>query len=269
MIAHMELPLVIFTVLSQMAIGMALLSTARQWNIVDGPSVRTRIEWVTIGLLLALSIVASFFHLGHPLGAVRMLANLGSAWLSREILGLGLFGILVALIFLAEWTGKMNRWLLILAAVVGLLALFATAMTYATPPSFEAINNALPLVFFGLTTVILGAAVSSYFAGAAWQPLLVSVLKTALIVSLVVNLLIPNMWLSGGTIMRQTGEAYLSSPLYWGQIVVGLLAPLLILWRMRRIPVWLPILLIAGEVLGRIAFFALNASSAGNLGNLY
>lgn len=269
MIAHMELPLVIFTVFSQMAIGMALLSTLRQWNVVDGPSVRTRIEWVTIGLLLALAIAASFFHLGHPLGAVRMLTNLGSAWLSREILGIGLFGILVAAIFLAEWTGKVNRWLLILVAVVGLLTLFATSMAYAAPPSFDAINNALPFVFFGLTAVILGAAISSFFAGAAWQPLLVSVLKTALIVSLVVNLLVPCMWLSGGTILRQTGEAYLSSPLYWGQIVVGLVAPLLILWRMRRIPAWLPILLIAGEVAGRIAFFALNASSAGNLGNLY
>jgi DMSO reductase anchor subunit len=269
MIAHIELPLVVFTVLSQMAIGMALFSTLRQWSIVDGPSQRTRVEWITIGFVLAVGIAASFLHLGHPLGAVRMLSNLGSAWLSREILGISLFGLLVAAIVVAEMSGKVNRWLLLLAAVMGMLALFATAMTYAAPPSVVAVNNALPIVFFLLTAVILGSAISSLFAGPARQPLLVSILITALVVSLVVNLLVPLIWLSGGTVMRQTGEVYLSSPLYWVQIVIGLAVPLLILWRLRRIPVWLPILLVVGEVAGRIAFFALNVSSAANLGNLY
>jgi DMSO reductase anchor subunit len=40
------------------------------------------------------------------------------------------------------------KWLITITAVVGMLALFAMAMTYA-PPSMPAIDNYLPLVFFG------------------------------------------------------------------------------------------------------------------------
>ena len=219
--------------------------------------------------MLALGILASIFHLGHPLGAVRSFSNLESAWLSREILGLSLFGVTVAAIYFAAMAGTTRGWLIKLGAVLGATALFATSMTYAAPPSLPAIHNVLPLLFFGLTAIILGTAIGAYFAGPDKQELLFRILVNALVVSLTLNLAIPWIWLSGGSVMAQTGTNYLQSPLYWTQIIVGLIVPLVILWRMRRIPIWLPVLLIIGEFAGRIAFFALTASTVGNLGRLY
>lgn len=68
-----EFPLVLFTVFTQMAVGLALLSATRQWAVVEGPSRKIQTEWVVVAGLLAIGIIAAFFHLGHPLGAVRML----------------------------------------------------------------------------------------------------------------------------------------------------------------------------------------------------
>jgi DMSO reductase anchor subunit len=265
----LTLPLVLFTVFSQIAIGLALISATRQWAVSDAPDLRVRVEWVTIGGLLALAIGASLLHLGDPWGAVRALNNLQSAWLSREILGVILFGLLIAAIFFTELRRSAPGWLLKLCALIGLATLFATGMTYSIPPNLPAINNGLPLLLFALTALILGTAFGSYFAQPRQQPRLFGALVTALLIALAVNLVAPSIWSSGGAVMQQTAQNYLTSPIYWGYIGVGLVIPLLVLWRLRRIPAWLPILLLIGEVTGRIAFFVLMATSAENLGQLY
>jgi DMSO reductase anchor subunit len=217
---------------------------------------------------LAIGVIASFFHLGHPLGAVRMLTNLKTAWLSREILGFVLFGLLVAVTLFMVYRQTANGWLMKLTALVGLLAVVATGVTYAAP-SLVAIANALSIVFFTLTAFILGAAIASYFTPADKQPLLTLILAVSLIVGLVVYLAVPFIWLSGGKILQMTGQAYLASPLYWTRIIVGLALPLLILGWFKKIPAWLIVLLLIGEFAGRIVFFSLTVSSAANLGGLY
>ncbi len=263
-----DFPLVLFTVFTQMAVGLALLSATRQWAVVEGPGRNLQTEWAAVAGLLAIGIIASFFHLGQPLGAVRMLTNLKTAWLSREILGFILFGALVAATLFMAYRQTINYWLMALTALVGLLAVFATGVTYAAP-SLVAIENALPVVFFILTAFILGAATASYFAPASKQPLLTLILATSLIVALVVYLTVPFIWLSGGKVLQMTGQAYLASPLYWTRIVVGLALPLLVLGWLKKIPSWLIVLLLIGEFAGRIIFFSLTVSSAANLGGLY
>jgi DMSO reductase anchor subunit len=264
-----ELPLVIFTMFTQMAIGLALISAVQQWAIAGGPTDnKLRLEWVAALALLAVGVLASFFHLGHPLGAIRMVVNIGSAWLSREILMVGIFGALTVVTLAGLYRNAAAKWLITITAVVGVLALFAMAMTYA-PPSMPAIDNYLPLVFFGLTAVILGTAIASYFVPADKQQLLTIILASSLAVGLVVYLVVPSVWLSGGKVMAMTGELHLASPLYWTHVVVGLALPLAVLAWQRRIPVWLPVLLLVGEFAGRIIFFSLVISSAANLGGLY
>lgn len=264
----MELPLVLFTILSQVAIGLVLLSAARQWATVDAPGPKARVEWGAIGAILALGVIASLFHLGQPLGAVRSLTNLKTAWLSREILGIILLGLLVAAVFVGLLRNWASGWLIKLAALIGLLTLIATGLTYA-PPSLPAVNGGLSIVFFTLTALVLGAAGASYFAPAHKQPLLTAVLAGSLLVALVVYLLVPWLWLYGGTVQRLTGQAYLASPLYWTRLIIGLVIPLLVLWKMKGIPAWLPVLLLTGELLGRIMFFSLTVSTAANIGGLY
>lgn len=263
-----EFPLVLFTLLTQMAIGLALISATRQWAVVEGPGAKVQAEWLAVAALLALGVMAAFFHLGHPLGAIQMLNNLDTAWLSREILSIALFGLLVAGVVWMVYRGSLNGWLLKLTALVGLVAVFATGMTYAAP-ALVAVENPLPVLFFLLTAIILGAAIASYFAPASQQPLLTVILAVGLVVALAVYLVIPFVWLSGDRVMQMTGQAYLASPLHWTHIIAGLVIPLAVLaWR-RSIPAWLPLLILVGEFAGRLAFFALAVSSAANLGGLY
>ena len=79
-----ELPLVFFTLLSQMAAGIAIFS------LFSGPlTVPTRIM---LGGLICISGFISLLHLGTPLNAWRAIFHLKKSWLSREILFFGLFG---------------------------------------------------------------------------------------------------------------------------------------------------------------------------------
>lgn len=263
----MELPLVIFTVLSQAAIGLVALSAVRQWATERGPVGNVRGEWLAAAGLLAVGLLASLFHLGHPFGAPNAIKHLGSAWLSREALAMGL---LLAVVVAGALTAreKASTPLALLAVLAGILALLATGMTYA-PPSFPALSNGLPFVFFLITAAVLGAGLASYFAPAERMGLVRAVLAGGLLVGLVVWLVAPCVWLSGGAVMEMTGRAWLSSPLYWARLTLGLALPLAVVWRSRDIPAWLPLLLLAGEILGRMVFFAETAHTAANIGGLY
>lgn len=262
-----EMPLVLFTVLSQSAIGLVTLSAFRQ---VAGPDMeprRIRMEWLAAGIVLIAGLIASVFHLGHPSGMFRALTNLGTAWLSREALTTGIFLALLAagLIFIRD---KTRPLLSVVTAAAGLLVIVTMGMTYS-PVSFPAINNALPFVFFCLTALLLGSSAGQMFASEASRPLLTRILTVSLIVALVIYLLVPCVWLSGGTVMQQTAQLWLSSPLYWARIVIGLALPLVLVKLLRKPPIWLWVLILAGELLGRAVFFAETVHTAVNMGGIY
>ena len=81
----MELSLVIFTVLSQISIGLAVMLALRQWEVSDGLAPSSfRIEWIVVGVVLFVALVASLFHLGHPFGSPRAMLHISTSWLSRE-----------------------------------------------------------------------------------------------------------------------------------------------------------------------------------------
>ena len=80
-----ELPLVAFTLLAQMAAGMAVCLLAlptipRPWLLSPGA-------------LLGVGGLISFLHLGKKRNAWRAVIHLKKSWLSREILMAGLFGL--------------------------------------------------------------------------------------------------------------------------------------------------------------------------------
>ena len=264
--SNLELPLVFFTVLSQTAIGLVIISTLRQWA-VDGPTGNIRGEWVTASGLIIAGMVASFFHLGHPLEGYTALKHLDKAWLSREVLGVSIFlGLTVLGMFMAR--DKISGPVAFGAAIVGLATILFMGMTYS-PPSYPAINNVLPLVFFLMTALLLGTSFGSWFASPEKRVWLTRVLTVTLIVGLVVYLIVPCVWLSGGTVMAQTGWAWIGSPLYWARIIIGLVLPLAAVWMTRDVQVWLPVIILIGEIMGRMVFFEDTLHAAGNLGGLY
>lgn len=260
----MEFPLVLFTVLSQAAIGLTMMRAVRTASGDAG--VDTRKEWLTIAGLMGVGLLGSLFHLGHPLGAPTALNHLGTAWLSREVLFAGLFMGVAALAVLASGAaGKPAlAWL---GAALGLGVILSAGMTYA-PPALPALNNALPAVFFLTSAAILGAGFGSWFAGEDLEPLMTRVFTTAVIVGLVLYLVAPCVWLSGGAVMRMTGQAWLGSGYYWTHLGV-LAAALAVVWKTRSIPVWLPILALLGELIGRAGFFVDTVHTAANMGGLY
>ncbi|WP_207260162.1 DmsC/YnfH family molybdoenzyme membrane anchor subunit [Desulfovibrio sp. Huiquan2017] len=263
----MEIPLVLFTVFSQAAIGLTLMRAVR--TTADGPvdgSGGARHEWRLIAGLMLLGMIGSLFHLGHPLSAPTALNHLGTAWLSREILFAGLFtGVTVLAALLAGRAGKpVLAWV---GTLLGLGVIVSAGMTYA-PPALPALHNALPFTFFLTSAVILGSGFGSWFAGGERASLMARIFTTALVVGLVLNLVAPCVWLSGGTVMRMTGEAWLGSSFYWAHVAV-LAGCLGVVWKTRTIPSWLPVAALLGELVGRAGFFADTIHAAANMGGLY
>lgn len=103
----------------------------------------------------------------------------------------------------------------------------------------------------------------------AIYPLVNQILLVSLIVGLVVYLVVPCIWLSGGEIMRQTGQSWISSPLYWARIAVGLVLPLVVIGTTKKTPGWLWLVILAGELAARAVFFANTVHSVTNMGGVY
>jgi DMSO reductase anchor subunit len=262
-----ETPLILFTVFSQLSIGLVAVGAVRRLAGPDADAGRARIEWlVAVGALLA-GLIASVFHLGHPAGMVRTLSHLGSAWLSREALIVGVFLVLLAAGLVLSRGGG-NRGLAVIAALVGVGAVFAMGMTYS-PPSYPAIHNVLPFVFFAITATLLGSSVGVWFAPEGKKPLVGRILAVGLVVGLVIYLVVPCVWLSGGEVVRQTGLSWIASPLYWGRIAVGLVLPLAVIAATKTVSGWLWVPILAGELMGRAVFFANTVHTATNMGGLY
>ncbi|MFW5490080.1 MAG: dimethyl sulfoxide reductase anchor subunit family protein [Desulfovibrio sp.] len=260
----MELPLVLFTVLSQAAIGLTMMRVVRTTS--GGTTTDARKEWMLIAGLMMVGLLGSLFHLGHPLGAPTALVHLGTAWLSREVLFAGLFmGVATIAVLVSGMGGKASlAWL---GAILGLGVICSAGMTYA-PPALPALNNALPTAFFLTSAVILGSGFGGWFASGKLQPLMARIFTGALVVGLVLYLVAPCVWISGGTVMHMTGEAWFASGFYWAHLAI-LGVSLAVIWKSKHIPVWLPVLVLIGELIGRAGFFVDTLHTATNMGGLY
>jgi len=162
-------PLVFFTLILQMAVGAFVFSEtiffrySRRFGVEDVRSygLYTRIE---IFFLSTLALVLSFFHLGNPLRAIHSLRNLGSSWLSREILFLLFFLVLVAGCFLSalgeKGASSRLRFPVMAAGIAGLLLVGSMSAVYMLPAVPPWSSFWTPLSFFS-TSVLLGAQLTA------------------------------------------------------------------------------------------------------------
>ncbi len=159
-----DLILVAFTILAQMSVGAFIIYNTMQTVFVK----KYGMELLKISLdkllfsiiiLIAISIVISFFHLGNPFNAIYVLNNLSTSWLSREILFLLLFFCSVGIFSLLNRNNLVNRLVLSfiawITAVIGILLIFSMSRVYMllTIPTWETLLT--PLSFF-VTTILLG-----------------------------------------------------------------------------------------------------------------
>jgi anaerobic dimethyl sulfoxide reductase subunit C (anchor subunit) len=126
------------------------------------PSVAMRPIGLAIFPVAAMGLLASIYHLGHPLSAWKSLFNLGGSRLSLEVL-LTLMFILAALVYSYTWWGNKTEHRFAIGAVTSLLGLAAvasSAVIYLIPTQPAWNSGWIPVSFLG-TTLLLGGVASA------------------------------------------------------------------------------------------------------------
>lgn len=128
------LSIVLFTTIAGAAQGVAVVLAAATLAGVAPAGGLPLMLWVVTGMLIA-ALIASFFHLGHPLRAWRAALMWRTSWMSREVIVLPAFiGLVGAWALSSTITtvrleiGQGLAWLVIAAAI---LLWYCTAMIYA------------------------------------------------------------------------------------------------------------------------------------------
>lgn len=135
-------PLLLITVLQGLAGGMTLVLALATgiWlqSPLMGPIVRLEPVIIVIAMIGGF---ASFFHMHRLQAAKYVLRRLKTSWLSREAVTTGLYvGGLVVLaggIYVLHWHGTLLAVMAGLVTILGFIAMFVTAMLYATIPAMR------------------------------------------------------------------------------------------------------------------------------------
>lgn len=181
-----ELPLILFTLCTPTAVGVALFA------LFDGSSL---VYAATSLVLVSVGMVASIAHLAKPLRAPTSLRNVSTSWLSREIMVVGVFWGLV-LLWAATCVGNMQGLLLwpflpftlnvgVVAGGSCLLVVIARAYHVHAQPAWHGFESVPELGSVALCVGSAGGLVL-YVLGAllldrpvSLMPLIVSVLLAA------------------------------------------------------------------------------------------
>lgn len=160
-----EYALMIFTILAQLAVGMLLVGLiVRAYAVkkvgLDKASQLLDLPIYTVVPVMALALVASLFHLGKVTHVIGAVPNLGTSWISREVVLAVTFIVFAALYTFLYWrkagSEGLRTFLGWLSAVIGLVLVFAMGMTYLLPAEPAMNTLATPVQFF-VATLLLGA----------------------------------------------------------------------------------------------------------------
>ncbi len=184
-----EWPLLIFTVCMQAAIGGMLMLWLYYKKISDSGEEKTftamRMPLLIIAGLSLIGLIASFTHLGTPTNAFNTIRNIGSSWMSREILVTGLF-IAAAFITagLAIIQKKINPTLLLVSTLIGLVDIYCMAAIYAKTlvSGWNSINTFTS--FYG-TALVLGPVLVASFLASAIKEKAQSLIKFSFYIAIV------------------------------------------------------------------------------------
>ncbi len=161
-----ELPLLIFSLAGQAAIGLCAALTCLVFILGDPGLIARLFRLPLVGgsLTIGLALAVSFFHLGRPQNAWRVLANLRKSWLSREVLALLAFcaaWILFSVVICVGF-GSLLLWrgLALLALIPALTFLTAMQSIYRlrSVPGWEPRKTSLE---FTLSAWLLGSLLAA------------------------------------------------------------------------------------------------------------
>jgi anaerobic dimethyl sulfoxide reductase subunit C (anchor subunit) len=172
-----EWPLVLFTILAQMAVGSFVTLGVVQLFARRHADLKTVDKLsdpalYAIGPVMVVAIGVSFFHLGNPVNALQVVGGLAHSWLSWELSFGAAFAVAGAVFALCQWrkwfTPLLRQLVAGVTALLGIGLVFCMSMVYAglrTVPAWH--TWATPVSFFA-TAFLLGAlAVGTAFVGEA------------------------------------------------------------------------------------------------------
>jgi anaerobic dimethyl sulfoxide reductase subunit C (anchor subunit) len=155
-----EGPLVVFTLASELACGLALAAACLDL-ISRGPGeAGARRLGISVFPVAVLGMAASLFHLGRPLSAWRAILNWRTSPLSAEILSFGLFlgaSFLYSILWWARRTAG-RRFLGVVTGFLGLGAVISSSLVYLIPGRAPWNSGWVLLSFLGSTFVLGGMA---------------------------------------------------------------------------------------------------------------
>lgn len=157
-----NISLVFFTSLAQASVGMvlfiALLPSGAELSAAKsgpqgGPLRAPHGFALAVALVLfALGVLFSLLHLSDPLIAFYSITNVGTSWLSREILFMGLFGVSALALFFVG-----SRALGLVAGLFGLGLVYVMSRVYMGT-AVEFWSDGSTLWTFLSTSLLLGSA---------------------------------------------------------------------------------------------------------------
>ena len=160
---HPHWTLIFMTVFTQMAVGAIAAMSASQG--IAGSAI-ARAPAVIVVLIAILALGASTLHLGRPIYAFRALSMWRRSWLSREVLFFCLFASAAIIYASLLWIGsKASLGSGIVAATLGLIAIYASARLY-TVPARPMWNSRHSFLEFYLSAAFTGTIASSIFVAA-------------------------------------------------------------------------------------------------------
>jgi anaerobic dimethyl sulfoxide reductase subunit B (iron-sulfur subunit) len=229
-----ELPLVGFTLLVQMAAGMAIFSP--MLSSVSLPVL------LSIAILLVSGGLISFLHLGRKRNAWRSVIHLKKSWLSREILLSGFLGAAVLAATVTQLMQKIppNPWPM---ALLGFGVVYCMSRVYLLR-AVPAWNSWRTQVQFFLSAVVLGALGVNL---AVPQPSWLLIAGAGLAVELVM------------IIVHQPFGGNNTSWLRLALLTVGIIGALVTATLNKVDQVWLVVpislIILAAEIVGRMQFY--------------
>lgn len=213
-----EWALLAFTILGQAAAGlMIVLMIVRAYiaskSGTDLADHLTNRPLYLVVPIMALALLASLFHLGSPLHIVRAIPNIGSSWLSREVVFAVLFVVFAALFTFTQWRKAGGEGLRTVigwvTAAIAAIYIYGMGMVYmiSTQPSWNTFATPVTFIAGSLLLGVLGmaAGLAAGYAGLkAEETKLVNILLQGLAVTAIIIL----------------GVEFIVLPLYMGYLAV-------------------------------------------------
>ncbi len=233
-----EFPLVLFTVLGQWAIGLAIVMTLIEYFSPSAVNESNLKQYKTGGIailpLVGLAMIFSVFHLGQPFAAFKAITNLGTAKLSLEILSFVIVGILALIYSYMWWKTPEKQTRKIVGAVLsiaGLAAIIVSSKVYAMParPVWDSWQTTAAFI---LTALLLGSVSIAFLLSKAEDEGSLKVRKVlgfGIMASVVLIVVVLGSFAGMyGASAEQSAAvaATFSSGIFYARLILGILLPL-------------------------------------------